>query len=56
MDYNYNNEEFCYLKVILKVFGVVFIVIEMIKIVLAILALIKGRVLLKGKIFMYLII
>jgi hypothetical protein len=42
------------LKEILKVFSVFFIVIEMIKIVLAILGLIRGRIILKGKIYNYL--
>jgi len=48
-----NNTD--YLKKIIKIFGGVIVVIEVIKIVSAILALVKARILLKGKIFNYLI-
>ena len=58
MEAYYNSEEDLIkgLKFTIFVFGVLFILIELIKIVLAILGLIRGRILLKGKIYDYLII
>jgi len=58
MEAYYNSEEDLIkgLKFTIFVFGVLFILIELIKIVLAILGLIRGRILLKGKIYNYLII
>ena len=58
MEQYYNSEEDLNegLKFTIFVFGVLLILIELIKIVLAILGLIRGRILLKGKIYNYLII
>ena len=58
MEPYYNSEEDLIkgLKFTISVFGVLLILIELIKIVLAILGLIRGRILLKGKIYNYLII
>ena len=56
MEAYYNSEEDLIkgLKFTIFVFGVLFILIELIKIVLAILGLIRGRIILKGKIYNYL--